>query len=62
LLKIDAFRQALVPTICVWGCYYRPWHVSYVISVHRWQGSHVANYHNWLTYLYTRWSVHNCNV
>jgi len=43
--------------ICVGSRDYRPRHVSWVISVHRWQGGHVANFHNWLANLYTRWSV-----
>jgi hypothetical protein len=49
-------RHVLVPTICVGGRH-RPRRVSYVMPAHRWQCSHVADFHHWLTYLYTRWSV-----
>ena len=42
--------------ICVEGRNYRPRHVNWVISVHRWQGGHVTNFHHWLANLYTRWS------
>jgi len=39
------------------GRYHRRTHGSSVISVHRWQGSQVANFHHSLLNLYTRRSV-----
>jgi hypothetical protein len=39
------------------GRCHRPRRVSSVVPAHRWQCNHVANFHHWLTYLYTRWSV-----